>query len=50
MCELGWQMCVREQQQPPRLNPLYRGGLPGLPCADTVDPLLLCCQMGEVDV
>ena len=21
------QMCVREQQQPPRLNPLYRGGL-----------------------
>lgn len=23
----GKRMCVGEQQQPPRLNPLYRGGL-----------------------
>ena len=26
--EVGWQMCEGEQQQQPRLNPLYRGGLP----------------------
>ena len=38
MCDLGWQMCEGEQQQPPRLNPLYRGGLPSRHCQPALTP------------
>lgn len=42
-------MCEGEQQQPPRLNPLYRGGADRLLAVRLIDPLKRC-QIGKVDV
>lgn len=49
--EVGWQMCEGEQQQPPRLNPLYRGGVRPPACGmPDRPPATLSDRQGGYDI